>query len=98
MDYVWNKHKRLKNLEQHQLDFNDAWQVYEHPDKVTVNDPYPNEERFRAFAEFDGKVRFLVYTMRVNENGDEVVRFISFRTAKRKEQKFYYETIRDSQI
>lgn len=96
MKYAWDRLKYQKNLEQHQLDFNDAWRVYEHPDKVTINDPHPHEERFRALAEVDGVVRLLVYTMRVNEKGDEVVRCISFRTAKRKERKLYYETIQDS--
>ncbi len=62
MKYAWDEAKRLKNLTQHQLDFRAAWQVYEHPDKVTENDPYPSEERFRALAEVDGVVRFLVYT------------------------------------
>ncbi len=96
MKYAWDEAKRLKNLTQHQLDFRAAWQVYEHPDKVTENDPYPNEERFRAWAEVDGVVRLLVYTMRVNENGDEVLRCISFRTAKGKERESYYETIQNS--
>lgn len=96
MGYEWDKHKRLTNLEKHGLDFADAWRVYEHPDKVTVNDPYPNEERFRALADVDGTVKLLVYTIRLNENGDEDVRCISFRTAKGKERESYYETVKTS--
>ena len=90
MSYEWDEQKRLKNLERHRLDFRDAWRVYEHPDRVTVKDPYPHEDRFRTLADINGDIRLLVYTMR-----GEVVRCISFRAAKRKERRFYNEQIED---
>lgn len=86
--YTWDADKRIANLRNHKLDFRAAWRVYEHPNKVTVADPYPNEDRFRDFAEIDRTVRLLVYTMRGN-----VVRCISFRAATRRERDFYYEEI-----
>jgi uncharacterized protein len=89
MEYEWDPGKRRANLEKHHLDFEDAGQVYEHPAKVIVNDPYPDEFRYRALAEVDGTVRLLVYTMR-----GEAVRCISFRAASDKERRFYYEQIK----
>jgi uncharacterized DUF497 family protein len=88
-DYQWDERKRLLNLEQHKLDFEDARQVYEHTDKVTVVDPYSNEPRYRDLAEVNGTVRLLVYTMR-----GTVVRCISFRAASRRERRFYYDQIK----
>lgn len=89
-EYTWDHVKRLANLEKHGLDFNAAWRVYEDPNKVTIGDPYPNEERFRAIAEIDGTVRLLVYTMRGN-----TIRIISFRAARRRERSFYYAEIQN---
>jgi len=86
--YDWDKEKRRANLKNHKLDFRDAWQIYEHPNKVTVMDPYPHEERFRDYAAIKGTVRMLVYTMR-----DEAVRCISFRAAEPDEESWYYEEI-----
>jgi hypothetical protein len=84
----WDEEKRLANLKKHRLDFADAKQVYEHPNKVTVHDEYSDEERYRDLAEVNGKVRLLVYTMRGN-----TVRCISFRSTTPREQNFYYEQI-----
>jgi len=39
MTYEWDEVKRLINLQQHGLDFNEARQVYAHPDKVTLVSP-----------------------------------------------------------
>jgi uncharacterized DUF497 family protein len=62
--YEWDEEKRIANLKKHKLDFNVARRVYEHPNKITVADKYPYEERFRDLAEVNGKVRLLVYHAR----------------------------------
>jgi uncharacterized DUF497 family protein len=87
--YEWDEEKRLANLRKHKLDFEDAWRVYGQPSKVTVEDTYPYEERFRDLALVDGAVRLLIYTIR-----GQRVRFISYRAATRSEREFYYEEIR----
>lgn len=86
MTYEWDEVKRLINLQQHELDFNEAGQVYEHPDKVTLVSPYAHEQRLLDIAEVNSRVLLLVYTVR-----GEVIRIISLRYAKRKERKIYYE-------
>jgi len=86
MAYEWDEVKRLINLQRHGLDFNEARQVYEHPDKVTLVSPYLYEQRLLAIAEVNSRVLLLVYTMR-----GEVIRLISLRYAKGKERRIYYE-------
>jgi uncharacterized DUF497 family protein len=88
--YEWDEEKRFANLKKHKLDFRVARYVYEHPDKVTVADQYPYEERFWDLAEVNGAVRLLVYTMR-----GSVVRCISFRPTTPSERRFYYEEIKN---
>jgi uncharacterized protein len=88
--YDWDEVKRRTNLQKHKLDFSRAKHIYEHPSKVTVPDEYPYEDRLVDFAEMDGVVRVLVYTMR-----GSTVRCISFRSATRSEREFYYEEIKN---
>ena len=88
IDYDWDPDKFEANLHKHGLDFNDAWQVYEHPEVVTWEDPYPHEDRYRDLAPVNSVVRLLVYTLR-----DGVVWCISFRKADRRESQKYYEEI-----
>jgi uncharacterized protein len=91
IEYVWDEHKRLTNLQRHGLDFRAAKRVYEHPNKVTLDSPYPNEPRKIDMAEVDGKVYFLVYTMR-----EQKVRCISFRPANEgRERRYYYDQIKN---
>lgn len=86
MEYEWDERKRLRNLEQHGLDFRDAWQVYEAPCKITLHSPHSRESRWVDLAEVKGHVWWLVYTHR-----EKRVRIISFRLAKRKHRRWYYE-------
>lgn len=88
--YQWDEEKRRANFKKHRLDFEDAWQVYEHPNKVTLVDEYPYEDRLRDLVEIDGTVRLLVYTIRGAK-----VRCISFRAATRGEREYYYEEIKN---
>jgi uncharacterized DUF497 family protein len=86
MTYEWDEHKRLTNLSQHELDFRDAWRVYEHAYKLTLQSLYSHEQRLIDIADVNGRVLILVYTMR-----GATIRCISFRYAKRKERRLYYE-------
>jgi uncharacterized protein len=90
IQYDWDGEKQRANLRKHKLDFEDAWQVYEHPKKVTIVDEYPYEDRFWDLAEVNGRVRLLVYTLRGG-----VVRCISFRPAAPSERSLYYEEIKN---
>lgn len=76
------------NLEKHGLDFNDAYLVYENPDKCTYEARDMDERRLMdlATAVVHGRLLTLIYT----ERGDDV-RVISFRAASREEREQYEE-------
>ena len=84
MQFEWDENKRRSNLESKGLDFRQAWQVYESQNKITLQSPYPDEERLMDMAEINGRVAVLVYTYR-----NDHVRCISFRYAKSKERRIY---------
>ena len=86
--YVWDEQKRRSNLKKHGLDFNDAYLIYENPDKCTYDASRGDEYRLMdvALAIVKGRLLTLVYT----EQHDKV-RVISFRNASRTERKRYEE-------
>ena len=86
IEYEWDEAKRLTNLSDHKLDFEDTWRVYEADDKVTYKSLSSHEERWVDLAEVEGVVLLLVYTIR-----SKAMRCVSFRRAKRgKERSLYY--------
>lgn len=84
--YEWDETKRETNLRKHHLDFADAYMVYEHPGKITIDSPRGSESRHvdLALVELAGRVLALIYTKR-----GESVRIISFRIASREERRLY---------
>ena len=84
--YEWDEAKREANLLKHRLDFWAAHLVYENPEKITYRLKSEPETRFLdiALVELKGSILALVYTIR---NGN--VRFISFRSASRRERRRY---------
>jgi uncharacterized DUF497 family protein len=91
--YEWDELKRLKNLRERELDFRDAWQVYESPVKLEFQQAGREEDgRILALAPIDGRLYAVVYVVR-----EEVVRIISYRKAKHpKETKVYDSKRTDS--
>jgi hypothetical protein len=84
--FVWDEAKRKSNLKKHGLDFNDAYLVYDDPDKLTYDSSRQGERRLMdlSFAIVKGRLLALIYT----ERGDDV-RVISFRPASREEREQY---------
>jgi uncharacterized protein (DUF4415 family) len=48
--YSWDPAKRAQNLAKHGLDFEDAWQVFENPDRVDAESRYSGDERRRRMT------------------------------------------------
>jgi uncharacterized DUF497 family protein len=86
--YEWDPAKQHANLAKHGIDFVDADLVFAAAFKMTIDVTRPKDEeaRFADFAEVDGHVLKLVYTIR-----DTMVRCISFRVASSKERRHFYE-------
>jgi|ERR1017187_3490549 uncharacterized DUF497 family protein len=92
--YEWDSAKREQNLSKHGLAFNDAWQVYETPQKSDVPSIRSSVEWRRtatAFAPVAQAVSVLVYVAR-----DGSVRCISFRRASRREREAYSEYLEEN--
>jgi uncharacterized DUF497 family protein len=85
-EYEWDERKRQINLKKHGLDFQDAWLVYENPEKLTYPVPHAIEDRRMTIAnvEIAERVLTLIYVER-----NAVIRIISFRPASRKERRIY---------
>jgi uncharacterized DUF497 family protein len=84
--YEWDEAKREANLIKHNLDFRDAYLVYDHPKKIALRSQRGTEPRFQGIAlvEIAGNVLSLVYVLR-----GQNVRVISFRPASRRERRIY---------
>jgi uncharacterized DUF497 family protein len=88
MRYEWDERKREANLRKHGLDFVRAHSVFEAAWKTSIElaRATDQEPRLADFAEVDGVVLMLVYTMRA-----DAVRCISLRPASKRERRAFYE-------
>ena len=85
--FQWDPDKARANLHKHRVDFADAATVFEDPDALTLDDPYPHEARFVTLG-MDALGRLLVVCW--SSRGEEF-RIISARRANRAETRQYEE-------
>ncbi|AUN33037.1 BrnT family toxin [Niveispirillum cyanobacteriorum] len=89
MQFEWDPHKALINLEKHGIDFEDAIYIFAGP---TLE--YPDtrkdygETRVIALGTLDGRVLVVVYTDRA-----DIRRIISARKANDHEQRTYHAAL-----
>lgn len=63
MDYEWDPAKAQANLDKHGIDFADAVTALEDETAITVEDDYPDEERFITIGiDALGRILVVVYT------------------------------------
>lgn len=87
MGFQWDPAKARANLRKHEVDFADAVGAFEDPLALTLDDPYPEEERFLTLGlDLVGRVIVVNWTWR-----DEDVRLISARKATPKQRRHYAE-------
>jgi uncharacterized DUF497 family protein len=85
----WDEAKRLSNIEDHDIDFVDAQEIFDSDILIVEDDRFDyGERRFIAFALMNGTVIAVAYT----ERGDNI-RIISARKATPREEKRYFEEI-----
>ncbi|MEJ0043102.1 MAG: BrnT family toxin [Rhizomicrobium sp.] len=85
MEFEWDEAKRTANLAKHGLDFADiAGLDWLHAIILPDLRADYGEHRFQAFAQHDGRLRQVTFTLR-----GQVFRIVSFRHANRKERKLY---------
>jgi len=85
MDYEWDPNKAKANLDKHGVDFADAVTALEDDVAITIEDDYPDEERFITIGmDALGRILIVVYTWRGGK-----LRLISARKATPRERKQY---------
>jgi|SRR6185437_1732455 len=90
--YEWDERKRSINLRKHGLDFADCACVFAGPTITSLDDRYSDPEaRYSTLGLFRGRVVQVAHT----EQEDGLVRIISFRKAKKREQACYFEAFQN---
>ncbi|PLX32710.1 MAG: BrnT family toxin [Hyphomicrobiales bacterium] len=90
MYFEWDEHKRLRNLEIHLIDFEDAARVFDAP-YLKMRSDRGEETRFVAIGVLKGIEIAVVYTER-----QEACRIISARRARVNERTEYHEALKGS--
>lgn len=87
MEIEWDNNKAASNLIKHQIDFEDAKNIFLDPNRLEREDKRDyNETRIQVIGIVNQVVLFVVYTKR---NGR--YRIISARRASKNEQRQYYQ-------
>jgi uncharacterized DUF497 family protein len=88
--FEWDVVKAKANKRKHGITFDVAVHVFDDPDAVTNHDRIEGgERRWQTLGMVGGVLLLLVAHTVQLENGDEIIRIISARTADRKERQRY---------
>ena len=93
MEFEWNENKNGENIRKHGFDFADAWQVFENPLLVKLDDRTDyGEDRWTGIGMMsNGIVIVFVFT----ERDQETIRIISMRKATKNERAKYEKAIKN---
>lgn len=92
--FEWDSKKAKANWNAHKVGFEQARDVFR--DAMALDEPDEREdygeERRNRIGLVEGRLLFVTYTERIDEeSGNEVIRIISARPAERRERKRYHE-------
>lgn len=89
--FEWDEAKAESNYRKHGVRFEEAARVFDDPLAITRQDRIENgEERWQTIGLVAGCLLLMVaHTLRLEDEGSEVVRIISARRADRTERKRY---------
>ena len=86
MKFIWDRRKNEANVQKHELDFVDAYKVFESPMLVGLDDREEyGEDRWIGVGVIENRIVVIVFT----EPEEDTIRVISFRKATTDEQKRY---------
>ena len=92
MRFEWDDEKNKSNIVKHGFDFADAWEIFEAPLLVGLDDREDyGEDRWIGVGLLRGHIIVVVFT----ERDAETIRFISLRKASRHERIKYEQAITD---
>jgi len=87
----WDEEKNKENIRKHELDFADAWEIFDAPMLVNLDtrEDY-GEDRWIGIGFLKTLVAVVVYT-----ESEDVIRIISLRKALRHERARFEEALRN---
>lgn len=90
--FAWDLLKSQANLSKHKVSFEDAQSVFDDPYALESESKYvgQNEKRLiRIGKDTSNRIILVVFTIRKNHDGKEIIRIISARPASKKERAPY---------
>ena len=92
MKYIWDRQKNETNVKKHELDFADAYKVFESPMLVDLDkrEEY-GEDRWIGIGLMENRVVVVVFT----EPNEDTIRIISFRKATLSEKENYEQEFKN---
>lgn len=85
--FEWDETKRATNIEKHGIDFVDAIEIFNDPNRIELEVVRNNETRYQTIGCIKHIVFLVVYTTR-----KKVKRIISARRASQNEREAYFDT------
>ena len=90
MNIEWDDQKNKININKHNIDFNDAFKIFENPIVTKVDDRFDyGEKRWIGLGQLENMYVVFVYTRRGKK-----IRMISIRKANQNERTIYNESIK----
>lgn len=91
MQFEWDESKRQATLRERGIDFIDAAMVWDDPMRQERVDSRKQhgETRIQTIGRVHFGILFVVYTERVQEDGEEAIRIISVRKANKRDRDEY---------
>lgn len=92
MNFEWDEDKRVLNIKKHQLDFADAWQIFDAPMIIDID----NREDYGETRSFGiGFLKNFVVAVIFTEPDEETIRIIFLRKALKYEREQFEKYISD---
>lgn len=93
MKFEWDEHKNTENIRKHGFDFADAWDVFQYPLFVMLDDrEHYEEDRWIGIGMMSSGI---VVVLAFAEREQETVRIISMRKATKNERTRYEKEIKN---
>lgn len=90
IEFDWDPRKAESNLRKHRISFGAATLVFSDPYAFSTMDRVVDgEQRWQAYGLLNGVLLMVAYTVRTEDEADEVIRIFSVRKATKKERRTY---------
>ena len=84
MKFNWDPDKNQTNQKKHGISFLEAGALWDDPDRIEIEAPFPLENRFILIGKIDNRYWTAIYTIRKG-----FIRIISVRRSRKKERDLY---------